>query len=148
MEAEGNADDGNEDEGTADEGNEDEMYLFELFLQLLPHSSHSSRPTSKVTPQEQRMEAEGNADEGIEAGGIADQGNEDEMYLFLDDESENIEAELDEDSVSTEEPPPKCNFISIRRKIEIAEAAVRGKTIPGFTLRGLAWENNLQGNQI
>ena len=44
-----------------------------------PHSSHSSRPTSKVTPQEQRMEAEGNADEGIEAGGNADEGNEDEM---------------------------------------------------------------------
>ena len=124
------------------------MYLFELFLQLLPHLSHSSRPTSKVTPQEQRMEAEGNADEGIEAGGIADEGNEDEMYLFSDDESENIEAELDEDSVSTDEPPPKRNFISIQRKIEIAEAAVRGKTIPGFILRGLARENNLQGNQI
>ena len=59
------------------------------------------------------MEAEGNADEGIEAGGNADEGNEDEMYLFSDDESENIEAELDEDSVSTEEPPPKRNFISI-----------------------------------
>ena len=94
------------------------------------------------------MEAEGNADEGIEAGGNADEGNEDEMYLFLDDESENIEAELNKDSVSTEEPPPKRNFISIWQKIEIAEAAVRGKTIPGFTLRGLARENNLQGNQI
>ena len=60
------------------------------------------------------MEAEGIADEGIEAGGNADEGNEDEMYLFLDDESENIEAELNKDSVSTEEPPPpKRNFISI-----------------------------------
>ena len=59
------------------------------------------------------MEAEGNADEGIEARGNADEGNEDEMYLFSDDESENIEAELDKDSVSTKEPPPKCNFISI-----------------------------------
>ena len=68
--------------------------------------------------------------------------------MFSDDKSENIEAELDEDSVSTDEPRPKCNFISIRRKIEIAEAAVRGKTIPGFTLGGLAQENNLQGNQI
>ena len=89
------------------------IYLFELFFQILPHLSHSSCPASKVTPQEQRMEAEGNADEGIEAGGIADKGNEDEMYLFSDDESENIEAELDEDSVSTDEPPPKRNFISI-----------------------------------
>ena len=99
------------------------------------------------------MEAQGNADEGNEDEededeGNADKGNEDEMYLFPDDESDYIEAELDEDSVSTEEPPPKRNFISIQRKIEIAEAAVRGKTIPGFTLRGLAWENNLQGNQI
>ena len=94
------------------------------------------------------MEAEGNGDEGIEARGNADEGNEDKMYLFSDDESENIEAELDEDSVSTEEPPPKRNFISIRQKIEIAEAAVRGETIPGFTLCGLARENNLQGNQI
>ena len=59
------------------------------------------------------MEAEGNADEGIEARGNADEGNEDEMYLFSDDESKNIEAELDEDSISTEEPPPKRNFISI-----------------------------------
>ena len=25
---------------------------------------------------------------------------------------------------------------------------MRGKNSPGFTLRGLAWENNLQGNQI
>ena len=32
------------------------------------------------------MEADGNADEGIEAGGNADEGNEDEMYLFSDDE--------------------------------------------------------------
>ena len=94
------------------------------------------------------MEGEGTADEGIEAGGNADEGNDDEMYLFSDDDSEDIEAELDEASVSTEDPPPKRNFISIRRKIEIAEAAVRGKTIPGFTLRGLAQENNLQGNQI
>ena len=59
------------------------------------------------------MEAEGNADEVIEARGNADEGNEDEMYLFSDDESENIEAELDEDSVSTEEPPPKRKFVSI-----------------------------------
>ena len=158
MEAEGNADEGNEDDGNADEGNVnvDEMYLFiclyffdtSPLIRLPPHSSHSSRPTSKVTPQEQRMEAEATADEGIEAGGNSDEGNDDEMYLFSDDDSEDIEAELDEDSVSTEDPPPKRNFISIRRKIEIAEAAVRGKTIPGFTLRGLAQENNLQGNQI
>ena len=100
------------------------------------------RPTSKVTPQEQPMEGEGNS---------FDEDNDDAMYLFADDESEYVEAELDEDSKSTEEteePPPKRNFISIRRKIEIAEAAVRGRSIPGFTLRGLARDNNLQGNQI
>ena len=44
--------------------------------------SHSSRPIRKVTPQEQRMEAEGNADKGNEYEGNADEGNEDEMYLF------------------------------------------------------------------
>ena len=33
-------------------------------------------------------------------------------------------------------------------EIEIAEAAVRGENSPGFTLCGLAWENNIQGNQI
>ena len=92
------------------------------------------------------MEAQGNADEGNKNEENEDKGNA--MYLFSDDDSGYIEAELDEDSVSTEEPPPKRNFISIQRKIEIAEAAVRGKTIPGFTLRGLARENNLQGNQI
>ena len=36
----------------------------------------------KVTPQEQRMEAEGNADEGNEDEGNADKCNEDKMYLF------------------------------------------------------------------
>ena len=54
------------------------------------------------------MEAEGTADEGIEAGGNADKGNDDEMYLFSDDDSEDIEAELDEDSVSTEDPLPNA----------------------------------------
>ena len=49
------------------------------------------------------------------------------MYLFLDDESDCIEAELDKDTVSTKEHHRKQNFISIRWKIEIAEAAVRGK---------------------
>ena len=77
MEAEGNADEGNEDDGNANEGNVnvDEIYLFICFyffdtsplIRLPPHSSHSSRPTSKVTPQEQQMEAEATADEGIEA---------------------------------------------------------------------------------
>ena len=88
------------------------------------------------------MEAQGNADEGNEDEededeGNADKGNEDEMYLFPDDESDYIEAELDEDSVSTEEPPPKRNFISIQRKIEIAEAAVRGK--PSLDLPSVVW---------
>ena len=36
----------------------------------------------KVTPQEQRMEAEGNVDKDNEDKGNADEGNEDEMYLF------------------------------------------------------------------
>ena len=70
------------------------------------------------------------------------------MHLFLDDESDCIKAELDKDTVLTKEHHHKRNFISIRWKIEIAEAAVRGKNSPGFTLRGLAWENNIQGNQI
>ena len=75
---------------------------------LPPHLSHSSRPTSKVTPQEQPMEGEGTADEGVEAGHNADEGNDDEMYLFSDDDSEDIEAELDKDSISTEDPLPNA----------------------------------------
>ena len=70
------------------------------------------------------------------------------MYLFLDDESDYIETELDDDTVSTQEHHCKRNFITIRWKIDIAEAAVRGGNSPGFTLHGLARENNLQGNQI
>ena len=89
-----------------------------------------------TTPQEQQQEAQDPED------------NNDEMYLFLDDESDHNETELDDDTVSTQEHHRTRNFISIRRKIEIAEASVRGKHSPGFTLRGLAWENNLQGNQI
>ena len=89
-----------------------------------------------TTPQEQQQEAQDPED------------NNDEMYLFLDDESDDIETELDDDTVSTQEHHRTRNFISIRWKIEIAEAAVRGKHSPGFTLRGLARENNLQGNQI
>ena len=50
-------------------------------LHLPPHSSHSSRPIRKRTPQQQRMEAEGNADEGNEDEGNADKGNV-EMYLL------------------------------------------------------------------
>ena len=89
-----------------------------------------------TTPQEQQQEAQD------------PEGNDDEMYLFSDDESEYIETELDDNTVSTQDHHHKRNFISIRRKIEIAEASVRGKNSPGFTLRGLAQENNLQGNQI
>ena len=89
-----------------------------------------------TTPQEQQQEAQDPED------------NDNEMYLFLDDESDYIETELDDNTVSTQEHHRTRNFISIRQKIEIAEAAVRGKHSPGFTLRGLAWENNLQGNQI
>ena len=84
-----------------------------------------------TTPQEQQQEAQD------------PEGNDDEMYLFSDDESDYIETELDDGTVSTQEHHHKQNFISIRRKIEIAEAAVRGENSPGFTLRGLAWENNL-----
>ena len=54
------------------------------------------------------------------------------MYLLSDDESEYIETELDNDTVSTQEHHHKLNFISIRWKIEIAEAAVRGKTALGL----------------
>ena len=79
-------------------------------------------------PQEQQQEAQD------------PEGNDDEMYLFSDDESDYIETELDNDTVSTQEHNPKQNFISIRWKIEIAEAAVRGESSPGFTLRGLAWK--------
>ena len=198
MVAAGNADEGNANEGIGEEGKADAIHLFELFRHFPPHSSHSSRPTRKVTPPQQLVEAEGNADAGYEdegnpnegnvdkmyffvfcctspiiclihliclrptskvtpqeqpmegEGNSFDEDNDDEMYLFADDESEYVEAELDEDSESTEEteePPPKRNFISIRRKIEIAEAAVRGRSIPGFTLRGLARDNNLQGIQ-
>ena len=95
-----------------------------------------------TTPQEQQTEAQ-QQDKAQEP-----EGNEDEIYLFSDDESDCIEAELDKDTVLTKEPRHKRNFISIRWKIEIAEAAVRGENSPGFTLCGLAWENNIQGNQI
>ena len=89
-----------------------------------------------TTPQEQQDEAQDS------------EGNDAEMYLFSDDESDYIETELDDDTVSTQEHHRKQYFISIRRKIEIAEAAVRGENKPGFTLRGLTRENNLKGNQI
>ena len=110
-----------------------------------------------TTPQEQQMEAQQHDGNGSNNGTTPQEqqteaqepeGNEDEMYLFSDDESDYIEAELDEDTVLTQEHHCKCNFISIRRKIEIAEAAVRGENSPGFTLCGLARENNIQGNQI
>ena len=89
-----------------------------------------------TTPQEQQQEAQDPED------------SDNEMYLFSDDESDHIETELDDDTVSTQEHHHTRNFISIQQKIEITEAAVRGKHTPGFTLRGLARENNLQGNQI
>ena len=89
-----------------------------------------------TTPQEQQMEAQ------------QPEGNEAQMYLFLDDESDYIEDESGEDTVQTEQHHSKRNFISIQWKIEIAEAAIRGKNHPGFTLHGLAQENNMQGNQI
>ena len=89
-----------------------------------------------TTPQEQQQEAQD------------PEGNDDKMYLFSDDESDYIETELDDNTVSTREHHPKQKFISIQQKIEIAEAAVRGENSPGFTFHGLARENNLQGNQI
>ena len=69
-----------------------------------------------TTPQEQQQEAQD------------PEGNDNEMYLLLDDESDYIKTELDNDTVSNQEHHRKRNFISIRQKIEIAEAAVRGKT--------------------
>ena len=44
-----------------------------------------------TTPQEQHQEAQD------------PEGNDDEMYLFLDDESEYIETECDDNTVSTQE---------------------------------------------
>ena len=89
-----------------------------------------------TTPQEQQQDAQDPED------------NDDEMYLLSDDESDYIKTELDDDTVSTQEHHCTQNFISIQWKIEIAEGAVRGENSNGFTLRGLAQENNLQGNQI
>ena len=76
------------------------------------------------------------------------EGNEGQMYLFSDDESDYIENESKKDTVKTEQNHSKQNFISIWCKIEIAEAAIWGKNCRGFTLCGLAWESNIQGNQI
>ena len=104
--------------------------------QTEPQKENGNDCNDGTTPQEQQQEAQDPEDNG------------DEMYLFSDDESDYIETELDDNTVSTQEHHRTRNFISIRWKIEIAEAAVRGKNSPGFTLHGLAWENNLQGNQI
>ena len=68
--------------------------------------------------------------------------------MFSDDKSDYIEDESDKDAVQTEQHHSKQNFISIWWKIEISEAAIRGKNSPGFTLHGLAWETNMQSNQI
>ena len=89
-----------------------------------------------TTPQEHQMEAQ------------QPEGNEGQMYLFSDDESDYIEDESKEDTVKTEQNHSKQNFISIWCETEIAEAAIWGKNCPGFTLHGLAWESNMQGNQI
>ena len=101
-----------------------------------PQQESSNDCNDGTTPQEQQQEAQDPEDNG------------DEKYLFSDDESDYIKTELNDDTVSTQEHHRTRNFISIRQKIEIAEAAMRGKNSPGFTLRGLARENNLQGNQI
>ena len=110
-----------------------------------------------TTPQEQQMEAQQPEGNGWNDGTTPQEqqteaqepeGNEEQMYLFSDDESNYIEDESKEDTVQTEELHSKQNFISIQSKIEIEEAAIRGKNYPGFTLHGLAWENNMQGNQI
>ena len=94
-----------------------------------------------TTPQEQQTEAQQHDGNGSNNGTSPQEqqteaqdpeGNDDEMYLFSDDESDCIETELDEDTVSTKEHHRKRNFISIRSKIEIAEAAVRGKTALGL----------------
>ena len=54
-----------------------------------------------TTPQEQQQEAQD------------PEGNDNKMYLFSDDESDYIKAELDDDTVSTQEHHRKRNFISI-----------------------------------
>ena len=54
-----------------------------------------------TTPQEQQQEAQDPED------------NDDKMYLFSDDESDYIETELDDDTVSTQEHHRTRNFISI-----------------------------------
>ena len=97
------------------------------------------------------MEAEGNADEGIEAGGNADEGNEDKMYLFSDDESENIEAELDEDSVSTEEPLPNAISFPSNRKLKLLRLLLGGKPsldLPSVVLHGKTTYREIKFNVI
>ena len=54
-----------------------------------------------TTPQEQQQEAQDPED------------NNDEMYLFPDDEFDDIETELDDDTVSTQEHHRTRNFICI-----------------------------------
>ena len=75
-----------------------------------------------TTPQEQQTEAQQHDGIGSNNGTTSQEqqteaqepvGNEDEMYLFSDDESDCIEAELDEDTVLTKEQQCKQNFISI-----------------------------------
>ena len=63
-------------------------------------------------PQEQQMEAQQHDGNGSNNGTTPQEqqteaqdpeGNDDKMYLFSDDESDCIETELDEDTVSTKE---------------------------------------------
>ena len=77
------------------------------------------------TPQEQQMEAQ------------QPEGNEGQMYLFSDDESDNIEDESKEDTVKTEQNHSKQIFISIWCMIEIAEAAIWGRT--ALALPSVVW---------
>ena len=87
-----------------------------------------------TTPQEQQTEAQ--QPEGNEGQANTEQQPDDnegcddldndngQMYLFSDDESNEIEDESEEDTVQTEQHHSKRNFISIQQKIEIAEAAI------------------------
>ena len=65
-----------------------------------------------ATPQEQQTEAQQHDNNGSNNGTTPQEqqteaqepeGNQDEMYLFLDDESDCIEAELDKDTVLAKE---------------------------------------------
>ena len=90
-----------------------------------------------TTPQEQQTEAqqpEGNegqanteqqpddnegCDDPIEPQEQVLDDDNGQMYLFLDDESDDIEDESEEDTVQTEQHHSKQNFISINGRLKL-----------------------------